>query len=206
MTRKLFSFDSLILFLVTLVFMIMFWMPSNADSLWNANNPNWYAPSRAYKTGDLLTILISEQTIASNIGDTRSDKRQDLDFNTQLDIQTPGSPSNRNQLDLTGTGVNRFVGRGRTTRNTQFNTRVTAEVIEVRPNGDLLIIGKRTIQINSETETLKISGIVRPGDISPDNTINSIQIAQANIYLDGKGTVSSPQKPGLLSNMFNFLF
>jgi len=206
MTRKLFSFDSLILFLVTLVFVIMFWMPSNADSLWNASNPNWYAPSRAYKTGDLLTILISEQTVASNIGDTRSDKRQDLDFNTQFDLQTPGSPSNRNQLDLSGTGVNRFVGRGRTTRNTQFNTRVTAEVIEVRPNGDLLIIGKRTIQINSETETLKISGIVRPGDISPDNTINSIQIAQANIYLDGKGTVSSPQKPGLLSNMFNFLF
>jgi flagellar L-ring protein precursor FlgH len=83
---------------------------------------------------------------------------------------------------------------------------MTAEVVEVRPNGDLLVVGKRTIQINAETETLKISGVVRPGDISADNTIVSTQIAQANIYLDGKGTVSNPQKPGLLSNMFNFLF
>jgi len=206
MTRKIFSFDSLILILVTLVFVMMYCMPSNADSLWTGNSPSLYSPSRAYKTGDLLTISVSEQTVASNIGDTRSDKRQDLTFDTELDVATPTSPTERTQLNLTGQGVNRFVGRGRTTRNTQFNTRVTAEVIEVRPNGDLLVVGKRTIQINAETETLKISGIVRPSDIAADNTIASTQIAQANIYLDGKGSVSSPQKPGLLSNMFNFLF
>ncbi len=206
MTRKLFSFDSLILILVTLVFFIMYWMPSNADSLWNGTNGNIYAPVRAYKTGDLLTILISEQTIASNIGDTRSDKRSDVDFGVDFNTQTTQTPAAGGQLDFTGKGNNRFNGKGRTTRSTQFNTRMTAEVVEVRPNGDLLVVGKRTIQINAETETLKISGVVRPGDISADNTIVSTQIAQANIYLDGKGTVSNPQKPGLLSNMFNFLF
>src|SRR5690606_25141565 len=103
-------------------------------------------------------------------------------------------------------GNNNFNGRGRTTRSTQFNTRITAEVIEVRPNGDLLVMGRKTVQINAETETLRISGIIRASDIGPENVVFSTQMAQSNIYLDGRGTVSNPQKPGLLSNMFNFLF
>ena len=74
------------------------------------------------------------------------------------------------------------------------------------PNGNLVISGERTVDVNNDSEIIQISGIVRPADIDIKNTVESYQVAQFNISLKGKGVVSSKQTPGFLSNFFNWVF
>ena len=178
-------------------------VPVSADSLWNDKSKNLYALDRPYAVGDLVTILIDEESNASNLGDTRSDKVNNLGINTDWQLPTDVSQS-KAKFDFNGS--KRYQGRGRTTRTTKFTATITAQVVEVKPNGDLYVVGKRTVRINDETETIQISGIVRPGDVMAGNQVLSSQIAQAQVALSGKGPVSDPQSPGLMGKIFSFLF
>ncbi len=176
---------------------------AHADSLWNDKSKNLYGIDRPYAVGDLVTIVIDEESNASNVGDTRSDKTNNLTMDTNWQLPTDPNQT-RGNFDFNGN--KRYQGRGRTTRTTKFTATITAQVVEVKPNGDLYVVGKRTVRINEENETIQISGIVRPGDVMAGNQVLSSQIAQAQVSLSGKGPVSDPQSPGLMGKIFSFLF
>ncbi len=173
-----------------------------AQSLWPADEaPSLFADRRASKTGDLVTLVIQEWTEGTQTAVTRTSTDQQTSLSTSgvLAQWLPG-------LALGASAEQSGEGNGSTRRGSSLEARLTARVVEVTPDGNLRIEGSREIVINGERQRLTITGLVRPADISPNNTVLSSYLADARIELDGDGPVGDLQDPGLLTKIFNWLF
>jgi len=165
---------------------------------------NLYTDKKGKKTGDVVTILIMETAKAG------SDTRTETEKNNNISI---GQDKSQGKLFswLPNFGVNgnanvSYDGKGVTARNGQLKATVTARIIEVLDNGNLLIEGSKVVAINNEEEILEVSGTIRADDINPDNTVYSYKIAEAVIRYSGSGTNADAEKPGLLTRFFNWIF
>ena len=158
---------------------------------------------KAHKVGDILTVLIYEQNSASNKVESKSEK------STQASVK--GGPG-VGPLDfiplfsLDGQNSNVFDGKGENTRNGTLRARMSITVVEMKPNGDLIIEGFRTLGISGDRETLTLTGVVRQKDITPDNTIDSYLIADAEIHYTGKGSANTASRPGFVTRFIHWLF
>jgi flagellar L-ring protein precursor FlgH len=166
-----------------------------------------------FNVGDTITIIIDESLNAAQSGTTRTNKSDDIALNLTNradNNSTLGNTGRRdtidNRLNFLTTGRANYSGTGRTTRETSIKTTITATIIDIQPNGNLFVLGQRSIKVNDEVETLEVSGIVSTDRLLDDNSIYSTQIANAKITVKGAGTVSTPQSPGVLSKMFGWLF
>ncbi|HHY47240.1 MAG TPA: flagellar basal body L-ring protein FlgH [Firmicutes bacterium] len=149
-----------------------------ADSIWSDGTPSLFSDHKARDVGDVLTVLIVERAIASNKAQTTSGNDAGLSF-----AQGTGLLS---FLPEAGLGVNSdFRGSKSTTRSGNLVAKMTARVIEALPGGYLKIQGTQTLAINNERQHIVITGIVRPQDIHPDNTVLSTYIADAEIKYEG---------------------
>jgi flagellar L-ring protein precursor FlgH len=97
----------------------------------------------------------------------------------------------------------KFAGAGSTSRQENLNATITARVIDVLPNGNLLIEGRRNIKVNEEDQIIVLEGTIRSRDIAQDNTVNSIYVADARISYSGRGIISDRQSPGWLMNILD---
>lgn len=173
-----------------------------AQSLWPADQaPSLFADRRASKTGDLVTLVVQEWTEGAQtaVTSTSSDHQTNLSTSGLLTQWLPG-------LGLGVSAEQSGEGNGSTRRGSSLEARLTARVVEVTPDGNLRIEGSREIVINGEHQRLTITGLVRPEDITPANTVLSSYLADARIELDGDGPVGDLQDPGLLTKVFNWLF
>ena len=118
----------------------------------------------------------------------------------QYSLDSNGNTSLRKMQDYRIGGNDNYSGVGQTTRKSKVEATVSCIITTILPNGNLVISGERTVDVNNDSEIIQISGIVRPADIDIKNTVESYQVAQFNISLKGKGVVSSKQTPGFLSN------
>jgi flagellar L-ring protein precursor FlgH len=109
-------------------------------------------------------------------------------------------------LALSATNSINGEGTGSTTRSGSLTTTLSVLVKEMLPNGTLKIEGSRIVGINRETQKVTFTGIVRPEDITSNNSISSNLIAAVEVHYDGKGIVGDTQRPGILSRIFHFLF
>ena len=100
----------------------------------------------------------------------------------------------------------KYDGKGQTEKYGSMQAKMTVTVIDIKPNGDLVIEGNRIVSIDNEEETLFLSGIVRPRDIADDNTIYSYQIGNAKISTTSKGTVTNGHRPGFITRLINWIF
>lgn len=181
--------------------------PVAAQSLWTDRAGSLVSDLRARRAGDVLTILIDEQSTAEKRAET--DLQRDSAFSSRLTppaFERPGF-LRRFLLSLATSGEARsdYEGQGRTTRTDRATGILTARVVRVLDNGDLLVEGRRLVKVNDETQTLVVSGIVRPWDIAPDNTVLSSRIAEGEVRVEGTGAVSDRQRPGLIQRIFDFL-
>lgn len=175
-----------------------------AESLWakaeaQGNRLGLFADARARKAGDLVTIIIVERAEATSSAST----------GTKHDGKVEVGPG-QGLLDVLplvgGSGSSRFTGDGRTARSGTIRAQMTARVTQVLSNGDLVVEGRQTIVVNEEEQELVLTGIIRPADISRDNTILSTYVSDARITVRGKGSLGGHQKPGILTRMFGWLF
>lgn len=160
-----------------------------------------FSDQKALAEGDALTILIMEDTQADNSA-TTSDSRS-TSMGAGAELNTGGetiSPS------VSIHSENEFRGRGQTTRQERLRAKLSARVIAVEPNGNMRIEGKRTTTLNGETQTITITGSVRPVDIRPDNSILSYQITDMVLIYEGDGTITKAQEPGLITKFLRILF
>lgn len=168
----------------------------------NQNNArSLFSDVRAYRVGDAVTIMIVEETIADNSASTQQNRNTSLSADAGVNI---GSTDVGGTVDL-GTG-NNFNGRGQTTRNERFRSRLSARVIGVEPNGNLKIEGKRAFQLNGESQSITLSGFIRPVDIQNDNSIPSYNIMDLNIIYQGEGSLTETKEPGLITKFLRLLF
>ncbi len=196
--------------LFTLLFGILFTLPVQADSLFDVDGCDLFTADIANEIGDLVTIIISESTSASNRASTETDKS----LNTDGEISVKGFlqfltnlPETISPLeDVTFTPSEEFQGEGRVTTQGNFSTRLTATVVDILPNGNLIIEGTREISIAEDSATLGLKGVIQPTDLTVDNTVQSNQIAEMEIIYESEGIIADRQHDGILSRIFNFFF
>ncbi len=180
-------------------------------SLWSDREiPNLYADVKARNVGDIVTINIVEKSTASKNAETKTERDSGLEANWSglFELITKGwkihnTPIGTNQkINI----KNSFDGKGGTSRTSYVSAYITARVIHVLPNGNLVIRGSRQVRINNENQFIFVQGIVRPEDISSNNTVPSIYIAEAVIELSGSGIMSDKQRPGWLMRIVDWLW
>lgn len=177
---------------------------SHEGSLWTqqGSHASLFRDFKARQVNDVVTILVLETTQAVTAADTSSNR----DTSAQIGFSNLfGAEKRIKEITnaVNGRSTTSFKGAGSTSRETSLNTTVTARVKGVLPNGYLLIEGIRELRLNHENQTIFITGIVRPEDISARNIVPSGAIAQMEVRVIGKGVVSQPIKPGWLYRILN---
>ena len=160
---------------------------------------------RANRLNDLVTVKISESTSAISKADvtTARDGSNTLDSGGLFGgIGNLGTASN---TWSTKTG-NKYKGNGTTGRSATFSTTVTARVVKVLNNGNLIFEGVRDIQLNNESQRLYVAGLVDPRRLDASNTITSDRVAELRVGYGGKGVVDETLKPGFISRLLNLVW
>lgn len=204
--KKNFHRYFLLFFLTSMLFLMM---DSNvhADSIWKKRvtvNTNLFNDNRARGIGDIVTVLINESTEITGKEDSSADSKQshNVTIDTSEFLTKPlGDTSGYLPNFKTDTGHS-FSGKGAYESNRNLNLELTAVVTEMLANGNLIIEGNRDVNINGEKYNIKVSGIVRPVDISVDNIIQSSSIANASIILEGKGFLTRAGKRGWWNRIY----
>lgn len=171
----------------------------DTGSLWSdrSQRSDVFRDVKAYQVADIVTIAVRESTSAVSQATTDSAKSSDFDsgadglFGLEKRIsELPGL--------LDASRESNFQGTASTTRSNSLFTSVTARVVEVLPNGNLLLEGNREVVINGERQIVVVRGVIRPSDISPQNIVASTSLAEMEISVEGRGIVAQAQKPGIL--------
>jgi flagellar L-ring protein precursor FlgH len=189
--------------LLLIILVIALLLPLSLKAQMTGPGGSMFTDIKANRVGDLLTVLIYENAEASNSSAQKTEEKADATTGSS------GGVGPLNFIPLFGadyTADNKYDGKGTNSRKGSIKARMTVEVVAVRNNGDLVISGTRVISINTEKETMTLSGIVRQADIAPDNTIESSSIANAKIEYTGKGPMADGTKPGLISRILNWIF
>jgi len=181
-----------------------------ADSLWPEGGASLFTDNKAYKVGDIVTVVVDESAELSNSAGSSLSKETD----TEAEIETLDWPKGSNASKVfTGDtpkvkwGSKRtFDGTGDYSLKGSMKTRLTAIVVEVLPNGNLVIEGSRLRESVDEKILVRISGIVRPEDISTDNTVSSTAVAQGKIVFETSGPVARSSRRGFLNRFVDFLW
>jgi flagellar L-ring protein precursor FlgH len=156
------------------------------------------ADQRAYRVGDALTVLVVENSSASNSANTTTTKQGSVGFGSTL---TPGNADRKGNLALNED----FTGKGSLSRSGKLLATMTVNVVGRAENGDLLIAGSQLIELNGEKQQIQIDGRVRPADITDNNTVLSQRIADAHISYIGEGILGEKQRPGILTRFLSWL-
>ena len=168
-----------------------------------ASGFNLFADLRARNVGDILTINLVERMQAENASSTSSTKASSVDTGTPTIAGRPvtsgGTPIFNNEIESDRS----FSGGSDSSQSNRLNGSLTVSVSERLANGNLVVTGEKWITINRGEELIRVTGIVRPVDIGPDNSIDSTQVANARIEYRGVGTLADSNHPGWLTRFFN---
>ncbi len=180
--------------------------PENTkNSLWT-EGAGLFEDLRARRLNDIVTIKVMENIAGSGKADTNTKRDSSLEAGVDDFF---GAPLNLNLRNLYGQGYtfsptvkggmkDDFKGSGETNRQGKLIGVITAKVVEVMPNGNLMLEARKEIVINNEKQILILRGLARPEDIGVDNTILSTRLTDTEIYFVGKGVLQDKQKPGWL--------
>ena len=150
-----------------------------------------FADHRARMPGDVLTVLVSEATSVSSKAQTKIKKGESASANL---LQRDG------EMQLADVGIDsQFAGGGQTERSGTLLARLTVQIDAVDANGNFLVSGEQLIVLNNDKQKIRVSGVVRPDDISTDNTVPSWRVAGPSIEVIGKGILTRKAAPGPLT-------
>jgi len=153
---------------------------------------------RAYRVGDMLTIVLSEETESSKNADTKYGK------SSSVGIAAPNVFGNT--IDDLASSIDAkrgFDGNASSSQANKLKGEITVTVHEVLPNGVLRVSGEKWIRLNQGDEFIRLTGIVRVDDISRNNQVPSSRIGDARITYSGRGTLADSNASGWLSKFFN---
>jgi flagellar L-ring protein precursor FlgH len=182
---------------------------ARADSIWERRNPYFaymHQDLRARQIGDLLTIVVREVTLFDGKEDRKLNKDTRANFLFNLSGSTQGGASTRSfdaDLEYQGTSQRQFNGKADYKSDRTFTDRMSVAVVDVLPNGVLVIEGIRKRVVATETKVLRVTGLVRPQDVGPDNIVQSQFIANFQVSYLGRGTDTDYTRHGWLGRIVN---
>lgn len=174
---------------------------SNADSLWNDHTArSIVGDKRAVAVGDILSIVVQESNSASKDNKTKTAKQAAIDASISSFLYSPGASSfltKKGQLPALKLNSNTtFDGGGSINNSERIIARISVHVVDVLPNKNLVVEGRRQTSFSGESQDVVLRGVVRPEDIASNNTVFSYNVADASIKFISKGTVSDSQRKG----------
>ncbi|MHC4412819.1 MAG: flagellar basal body L-ring protein FlgH [Planctomycetota bacterium] len=182
-----------------------------ADSIWSKRDQNkkdLYADDKARHIGDVLTITISEESTIDNKATRKLSKEttRDQNFNGQVGIEHILPELPEINLGVGTTYSNTLDGKADYKDEREFTDSISVIIIDIMPNGNLVISGTRDRNIANDIQTIEVSGIVRPSDIAFDNTIKSEQVANFSIITRNRGVGAQYTKPNWLGRIFDVIW
>ena len=157
--------------------------------------------ARAGAVGDMLTITLVERTQGQSTTTSQTARTGSIG----LTPPSTGPLSLFSPTDASAGGNSTFQGSGQTAQANSLVGEISVTVAEVLPNGSLVVRGEKQLRINRGNESIRLSGIVRPSDIGPDNRVPSTRIANAQIDYVGRGEISRASRQGWLQRFFTML-
>jgi len=182
------------------------------NSLWASDRQTFFEDQRADAVGDILTVLIDIQDEAELENETErtrtsgenADLSSFLGYEGSLGQILPEAIDPTNLVDLTGNSTH--TGEGTIEREEDIQVTLAAVVTQRLPNGNMVIQGRQEVRVNFEKRILELAGVIRPEDISIDNTISYDKIAEARISYGGKGQITDVQQPRYGQQVYDVLF
>jgi flagellar L-ring protein FlgH len=181
------------------------------NSLWRQGARSFFKDQRARTLGDVLTVQVTIADQASLKNETKR-TRSNADnlaashffgYESKLPKIFPNAVDPNNLVDLTSDLENG--GKGDVTRNEDIKLNIAAVVVQVLPNGNLVIQGRQEVRVNFEVRELYVAGVVRPEDINPDNTIQHDKIAELRVAYGGRGQLTDVQQPRIGAQVLDIL-
>jgi flagellar L-ring protein precursor FlgH len=157
----------------------------------------------ARHVGDIVTIVLNESTAAKKTATTSTAKTT---TDTLPGMTLLGKAATLHGVPILSNNINdaaKFSGEGDSAQSNSLTGYITATVVRVLPNGNLVIRGEKWIGINQGSEYVRVSGVIRPIDLAPDNSIPSLKVGAARISYGGKGALADANAQGWLSRFFN---
>ena len=181
--------------------------PANG-SLFSDAHGGYLEDTRAGRVGDLVVIRIDESANAS--GNATTNLKRDDSGSTGVSAMLglvpalkKAYPSMDTEKLIEFATTSGFAGAGDTARKGQLTGSIAVRIAKEMPNGDLFLEGTKVVLINNEEYHLYVSGLVRPSDISPDNSLQSNRIADAQVEFTGRGDLADQQRKGWLIRLFD---
>ncbi len=180
---------------------------TEAQSLWKRRgfqSSSMFSDTVALQRGDILTIIVRERQSMRTDEDTTLEKTSTLsaaleEFNIKPNTFEP-LPTVR------GSSQRDFEGKAKVNKNGTFEAQMSVLVVDVQPNGNLIVEGTRRIQMDRDIRSMRISGLVRPQDVNARNTVLSENVANASITFLGEGPSNKTVNRGWLSNILDYLW
>ena len=179
---------------------------SQADSIWAKRDKNVravYADDVARRIGDVLTITITENSTVDN--KAKRDMKKETDRSTIFNGDLGGF-ADLGEFGMSAESDNELKSKADYKDERKFADNITVVVVDILPNGNLVVLGTRNRDISGDTQTIEVSGIVRPSDISFDNKVKSEQVADFRIVSKNGGVSAPYTKPGWLGSILDIVW
>ncbi len=161
---------------------------------------NLFSDDKAVEVGDIITIKVVENLSGSGSATSQAGRNTSVNLDFPAPVLMEKKVPNKSPIaGMQASSSNQFKGQGKTGRQANLIATITARVVKVYPNGNLFIVGKKILRINNDEQILRISGIVKPSYIQPDNSIYSYQISDMRVEYNGRGFIANQQEPGWLA-------
>src|SRR5580693_9074378 len=157
----------------------------------------------AHHIGDIVTIVLNEQTAAQKSATTSTSKDTTVTLPAPTIIGKGVTIKGVPILDNSMNNATKFQGQGASAESNSLTGYLTATVLKVLPNGNLFIAGEKQIGLNQGNEYIRVTGVVRPIDLASDDSIPSYRVASAHITYSGKGAIADANAQSWLARFFN---
>ncbi len=166
-------------------------------------NVSLFEDIRAHRVGDIITIILQERTNARKSASTTTKKESEIALAAPT-VFGKGVLHRGNPILSASVEASRdFTGEGDSQQSNSLTGRISVTVAEVLSNGNLVVRGEKLLTLNQGSEHVRISGIVRIADVTPDNTVQSSQVANAKIVYGGQGVLAESNTKGWLQRVFD---
>ncbi len=178
--------------------------PQNNGSIYQQGRAvRLFEDSKAFRIGDLLSITLSESTNASKSAATTTAKDDSVSMGAGTLLGITPTLKGQSILNNSLEGQREFTGTGDSAQSNSLSGEITVMVVDIYPNGNLLVRGEKILGLNQGSEFIRIAGIVRPQDVSANNEVLSGKLANSRIYYGGGGVIAEANTKGWLSRFFD---
>tara|TARA_R110000751_G_scaffold212278_3_gene315759 strand:+ start:8625 stop:9278 length:654 start_codon:yes stop_codon:yes gene_type:complete len=164
---------------------------------------NLFADVKARRVGDIITVNLEENTRATKSAGTSTSKATGVEVNPIIGLGGNALNLGNESIQLGLDASNDFEGDATANQSNNLTGSISVTVVQVMANQNLLVRGEKWLTLNNGDEYIRLTGVVRPADVSPTNEIESTKIANARIQYSGTGSFDTAQKEGWLSGFFS---